>query len=77
VQIKIKLYGSHAHRAGIQSGTEIVKTMRNGSSIGDLYRELGIGGTEAIVSVNGSTRKSNYLLTDGDAIAIYDVLEGG
>jgi sulfur carrier protein ThiS len=51
--------------------------MTNGSSIGDLLQELGIGGTEAILSVNGVIRKSDYLLSDGDAIAIYDVLEGG
>jgi sulfur carrier protein ThiS len=77
MQIKIKFYGSHAHRAGIQSGTEIVTKMTNGSSIGEFLRELGIGDTRAILSVNGTTRKSDYVLSDGDAVAIYDVLEGG
>ena len=77
MRVKIKLFGSHAHRAGIQSGREIQRVCSNTATVSDLLKELDIGDTSATVSVNGTIKKSDHILLEGDYVSIYDLLEGG
>lgn len=79
MKVKVKLFASlRKYIPELDLGESLDVSMESGSSIAQLYEQLGIPEDEVkLAFVNGQYRKSEYVLSDEDEIGIFPPIGGG
>jgi len=79
VEIEIKLWGNIAyHSAEAKGKFSFKKSVDEGKTVQQVVEELKLPkGLNYIISVNGSAIEAEYILKDGDEVALFSPFSGG
>jgi molybdopterin converting factor small subunit len=79
MEVEIKLWGNTAyHSAEARGRFSINKSVDKGTTVQALVKELKLPeGLHYIVTVNGRTIESEYVLMNGDEVALFTPFSGG
>jgi molybdopterin converting factor small subunit len=79
VEIEIKLWGNIAYHSPEAKGRfSLTKSVDEGKTVQEVVEELKLPkGLNYIITVNGMAIEAEYLLKDGDVVALYAPSSGG
>ena len=79
MEIEIKLWGNIAyHSAEAKGRFSLKKSLDEGKTVQEVVEGLGLlKGLNFIVTVNGRAIEAEYVLKDGDEVALYTPFSGG
>jgi len=79
IQVQVRLYATlRKYRPELGHGQSLTVNLPEGSSIGDLLREVGIPeGEMKQAFVNGIIQGNDYFLADGDSLGVFPPIAGG
>jgi sulfur carrier protein ThiS len=79
VELEIKLWGNIAyHSAEARGRFSLKKSVDEGTTVQEVVEELKLPkGLNYIISVNGRAIEAEYILKDGDEVALYSPFSGG
>lgn len=79
ITVHVKLFATLRHyRTGLGIGEAFPVELPEGSTIGDLIRQLGIPeGEVKLIFVNALFREADHVLADGDELGIFPPVGGG
>jgi sulfur carrier protein ThiS len=74
MQVKVKLHIMHDNKTGQEERI----TIDEADSVKDVLKHLNIvKSNDIVIMVNGKRRQPDFLLHDGDEMAIFPMLDGG
>mgnify|MGYP005852773175 CR=1 FL=1 len=79
IRVTVYLHTILQRQAGGETSQGIMATLKPGSTVGDLLREMGIGlePDALLLVVNHRTAEPDVVLADGDVVHFIPALSGG